>query len=64
MVSAMSMNFPEEVKSGVDVRKTNHKEAEQRRRDSMKQLFIELRDLLPSTTERNLSKIQLLDKGN
>ena len=48
--------------ASLDVRKTNHKYAEQRRRDCIKQCFEDLKGVLPNLTEKNPSKLYILQK--
>ncbi|KAJ3416856.1 hypothetical protein HDV05_008441 [Chytridiales sp. JEL 0842] len=45
-----------------EVKKAIHKEAEQRRRDSLKDCFDRLKDVLPPVDEKNPSKLVLLKK--
>ncbi|KAI9208075.1 uncharacterized protein BJ171DRAFT_233952 [Polychytrium aggregatum] len=59
----LQMQGASDLGQGIEVRKNNHKQAEQRRRDSLKQCFEELGQVLPSLTEKNPSKVHLLKKS-
>ncbi|KAJ3092972.1 hypothetical protein HK102_013762 [Quaeritorhiza haematococci] len=60
---ALGLSYSSNLSSGVEIRKTSHKQAEQRRRDSLKQSFEELKKLLPLQSEKNPSKVFLLKKS-
>ncbi|KAI8802536.1 hypothetical protein BJ742DRAFT_832417 [Cladochytrium replicatum] len=60
----VGLQYSSDITSGVELRKTTHKQAEQRRRDSLKQCFDDLRNLLPNVTEKNPSKLHILRKCN
>lgn len=45
-----------------EIRKSNHKVAEQRRRDAIKQCFDGLRSILPNLTEKIPSRLHILEK--
>lgn len=48
---------------GVQVRKTSHKEAEQKRRDVLKNCFKIVKNVLPPMKEKAPSKVQILKEG-
>jgi hypothetical protein len=50
--------------NGLACKKTNHKEAEQKRRDTLKYSFQLLKSVLPVTKEKSPSKVQILHHGN
>ncbi|OUM68026.1 hypothetical protein PIROE2DRAFT_68751 [Piromyces sp. E2] len=49
--------------SGIEVRKTNHKNAEQKRRDSLKQGFENLKVIVPFISDKNPSKIMIITRS-
>jgi len=49
--------------SGIEVRKTNHKNAEQKRRDSLKQGFENLKVVVPFISDKNPSKIMIITRS-
>jgi hypothetical protein len=50
--------------SGIEVRKTNHKNAEQKRRDSLKQGFENLKNVIPFFSfDKNPSKIMIITRS-
>ncbi|ORX56063.1 hypothetical protein BCR36DRAFT_395791 [Piromyces finnis] len=49
--------------SGIEVRKMNHKNAEQKRRDSLKQGFENLKVVIPSIFDKNPSKIMIITRS-
>jgi len=49
--------------SGIEVRKTNHKNAEQKRRDSLKQGFENLKLVVPFISDKNPSKIMIITRS-
>ncbi|KAI9499952.1 hypothetical protein GGI25_003282 [Coemansia spiralis] len=60
----LGLTYHEGFKTGLEKRRTNHKQAEQKRRDSLKVCFQALRERLPNVDDRLVSKIYLLDKAN
>ncbi|KAI7817992.1 Myc-type, basic helix-loop-helix domain-containing protein, partial [Gamsiella multidivaricata] len=46
-----------------ELRRTSHKAAEQKRRDSLKHCFDDLRNMIPSIQEKSPSKVFLLKKS-
>ncbi|OAQ30229.1 hypothetical protein K457DRAFT_55867, partial [Linnemannia elongata AG-77] len=46
-----------------ELRRTSHKAAEQKRRDSLKNCFDDLRQMIPSIQEKSPSKVFLLKKS-
>ncbi|KAJ2809547.1 hypothetical protein H4R20_000049 [Coemansia guatemalensis] len=59
----LGLTYRTEFKSGLERRRTNHKNAEQKRRDSLKVCFQDLRDRLPEVDPKLVSKIYLLKKA-
>ncbi|KAJ2076936.1 hypothetical protein H4R24_005418 [Coemansia sp. RSA 988] len=59
----LGLTYRTEFKSGLERRRTNHKNAEQKRRDSLKVCFQDLRDRLPNVDPKLVSKIYLLKKA-
>ncbi|KAJ3109094.1 hypothetical protein HDU97_009212 [Phlyctochytrium planicorne] len=59
----LGLDYDGELSSGMEIKRTSHKQAEQRRRDSLKQCFEELKRVLPSLPEKNPSKVYLLKKS-
>ena len=51
------------LKGTMEMRKVNHKIAEQRRRDSIKKCFDELKEMVPHIDERNPSRLYILQKS-
>ncbi|ORX72499.1 hypothetical protein DL89DRAFT_282551 [Linderina pennispora] len=49
---------------GLEKRRTNHKQAEQKRRDSLKLCFDDLKTRLPELNPKLISKIYLLNEAN
>ncbi|KAJ2566197.1 hypothetical protein IW140_005010 [Coemansia sp. RSA 1813] len=60
----LGLNYRTEFKSGLEKRRTNHKQAEQKRRDSLKLCFQDLHHRLPDVDPKQVSKIYLLNKAN
>ncbi|KAJ2559836.1 hypothetical protein EV175_000150 [Coemansia sp. RSA 1933] len=60
----LGLNYRTEFKSGLEKRRTNHKQAEQKRRDSLKTCFQDLHSRLPDVDAKLVSKIYLLNKAN
>ncbi|KAJ2329958.1 hypothetical protein IWW51_000272 [Coemansia sp. RSA 2702] len=61
---ALGLTYRTEFKSGLERRRTNHKNAEQKRRDSLKLCFQDLRVRLPDVDPKLVSKIYLLNHAN
>ncbi|KAJ3055505.1 hypothetical protein HK097_010280 [Rhizophlyctis rosea] len=59
----LGLQYSSDISTGVEIRRTSHKQAEQRRRDSLKQCFEELKLLLPPVEEKNPSKVIILKKA-
>ncbi|KAJ3043577.1 hypothetical protein HDV00_004677 [Rhizophlyctis rosea] len=59
----LGLQYSSDISTGVEIRRTSHKQAEQRRRDSLKQCFEELKQLLPPVEEKNPSKVIILKKA-
>jgi hypothetical protein len=51
------------VSGTIKVKKTSHKEAEQKRRDNLKHHFKIVKQVLPPGRDKNLSKVMILKKG-
>lgn len=49
--------------TSAELRKANHKIAEQRRRDCIKKCFEDIRDVLPNVDEAQPSKLVILQKA-
>ncbi|KAJ2598211.1 hypothetical protein GGF39_002739 [Coemansia sp. RSA 1721] len=60
----LGLKYHKEFKTGLERRRTNHKQAEQKRRDSLKQCFDQLKDKLEDLDPKLVSKIYLLKKAN
>ncbi|KAJ2767821.1 hypothetical protein IWQ57_003796, partial [Coemansia nantahalensis] len=60
----LGLKYHTEFKSGLERRRTNHKQAEQKRRDSLKACFQDLKDRLPGVDPKVASKICLLRSAN
>ncbi|TPX70874.1 hypothetical protein SpCBS45565_g01539 [Spizellomyces sp. 'palustris'] len=58
----LGLKYNKDVTASVEARRDCHKQAEQRRRDSLKQCFDELRRVLPPIHEKNPSKVVVLKK--
>ncbi|KAJ3216533.1 hypothetical protein HDU67_009318 [Dinochytrium kinnereticum] len=59
----LGLDYDGDLSTGVELKRTSHKQAEQRRRDSLKQCFDELKKVLPTLPEKNPSKVYLLKKS-
>ncbi|KAJ2004625.1 hypothetical protein GGI04_002543 [Coemansia thaxteri] len=60
----LGLSYKSEFKSGLERRRTNHKQAEQKRRDSLKSCFQALKTRLPDLDPKLVSKIYLLNRAN
>ncbi|KAJ2812463.1 hypothetical protein H4S07_001386 [Coemansia furcata] len=60
----LGLKYKSEFKSGLERRRTNHKQAEQKRRDSLKTCFQGLKNRLPDLDPKLVSKIYLLNRAN
>ncbi|KAJ2019224.1 hypothetical protein GGI14_001746 [Coemansia sp. S680] len=60
----LGLKYKTEFKSGLERRRTNHKQAEQKRRDSLKTCFQALKNRLPDLDPKLVSKIYLLNRAN
>ncbi|KAJ2158384.1 hypothetical protein GGF46_003809 [Coemansia sp. RSA 552] len=60
----LGLRYHSEFKTGLEKRRTNHKNAEQKRRDSLKLCFQDLRLRLPDVDPKLVSKIYLLNQAN
>ncbi|KAJ2502618.1 hypothetical protein GGH96_000904 [Coemansia sp. RSA 1972] len=60
----LGLTYRSEFKSGLERRRTNHKNAEQKRRDSLKMCFQNLRNRIPDVDPKLVSKIYLLGRAN
>ncbi|KAJ2030497.1 hypothetical protein IWW57_001159 [Coemansia sp. S610] len=60
----LGLTYKTEFKSGLERRRTNHKQAEQKRRDSLKTCFQALKERLPDLDPKLVSKIYLLNRAN
>ncbi|KAJ3014046.1 hypothetical protein HKX48_005384 [Thoreauomyces humboldtii] len=58
----IGLNYEGDVTTTVEAKRDCHKQAEQRRRDTLKHSFEELRHLLPPIEEKNPSKVLVLKK--
>ncbi|ORX90471.1 hypothetical protein K493DRAFT_339990, partial [Basidiobolus meristosporus CBS 931.73] len=58
----IGLKYKVDIQSGMEVRRTNHKTAEQKRRDLLKQCFEDLKSVTPDLNERNISKEYILKK--
>ncbi|KAI8920081.1 hypothetical protein DFJ77DRAFT_226034 [Powellomyces hirtus] len=59
----IGLNYDGDVTTTVEAKRDCHKQAEQRRRDSLKQCFEELRTMLPPIEDKNPSKVLVLKKS-
>ncbi|KAJ3196966.1 hypothetical protein HK101_006827, partial [Irineochytrium annulatum] len=59
----LGLDYDGDLSTGVEMKRTTHKQAEQRRRDSLKHCFEELKKVLPTLPEKNPSKVYLLKKS-
>ncbi|KAJ2723142.1 hypothetical protein GGI07_002845 [Coemansia sp. Benny D115] len=60
----LGLKYRGEFKTGLERRRTNHKQAEQKRRDSLKLCFEDLKGRLTGLDPKLISKIYLLRKAN
>lgn len=59
----LNISYPEGMTQGLEIRRTSHKAAEQKRRDHLKECFESLRTILPDSPEPGASKVAILRKG-
>ena len=59
----LNISYPEGMTQGLEVRRTSHKAAEQKRRDHLKECFEQLRTILPDQPDAMASKVVVLKKG-
>lgn len=59
----LNITYPQGMTQGLEVRRTSHKAAEQKRRDHLKECFEMLRTTLPDRPEPGASKVAILKKG-
>lgn len=63
LCSALGLSYNTDLHSGIELRRTSHKAAEQKRRDSLKHCFDDLRQMIPNIMEKSPSKVFLLKKS-
>ncbi|ORY07579.1 hypothetical protein K493DRAFT_332665 [Basidiobolus meristosporus CBS 931.73] len=61
--TSLGLRYNTDIHSGIELRRTSHKAAEQKRRDSLKQCFENLRSVIPEIEEKAPSKAYLLKKS-
>ncbi|KAK9768856.1 hypothetical protein K7432_000190 [Basidiobolus ranarum] len=61
--ASLGLKYSTDVHSGIELRRTSHKAAEQKRRDSLKQCFENLKNVIPEIDEKAPSKAYLLKKS-
>ncbi|KAI8601252.1 hypothetical protein EDD21DRAFT_112567 [Dissophora ornata] len=61
--TALGLSYNTDLHSGIELRRTSHKAAEQKRRDSLKHCFDDLRHMIPNIQEKSPSKVFLLKKS-
>lgn len=61
--TALGLSYNTDLHSGIEQRRTSHKAAEQKRRDSLKHCFEDLRHMIPNIQEKSPSKVFLLKKS-
>ncbi|KAG0046396.1 hypothetical protein BGZ83_008431 [Gryganskiella cystojenkinii] len=61
--TALGLSYNTDLHSGIELRRTSHKAAEQKRRDSLKHCFEDLRQMIPNIHEKAPSKVFLLKKS-
>ncbi|KAG0070129.1 hypothetical protein BGZ92_004547 [Podila epicladia] len=61
--TALGLSYNTDLHSGIELRRTSHKAAEQKRRDSLKHCFDDLRQMIPNIVEKSPSKVFLLKKS-
>lgn len=59
----LNISYPSGMTQGLEVRRTSHKAAEQKRRDHLKECFEQMRTILPDRPEIGASKVAILKKG-
>lgn len=59
----LNISYPHGMTHGLEVRRTSHKAAEQKRRDHLKECFEQMRTILPDRPEAGASKVAILRKG-
>ncbi|KAG0002637.1 hypothetical protein BGZ79_002574 [Entomortierella chlamydospora] len=57
------LSYNTDLHSGIELRRTSHKAAEQKRRDSLKHCFDDLRQMIPNIVDKAPSKVFLLKKS-
>ncbi|KAF9953571.1 hypothetical protein BGZ72_005324 [Mortierella alpina] len=57
------LSYNTDLHSGIELRRTSHKAAEQKRRDSLKHCFEDLRQMIPNIVDKAPSKVFLLKKS-
>ncbi|ORY79379.1 hypothetical protein BCR37DRAFT_394117 [Protomyces lactucae-debilis] len=62
-LNQMGVSYPTGMTAGLENRRTSHKQAEQKRRDHLKESFELLRNILPDKLDAGASKVVLLRKG-
>ncbi|KAG0289226.1 hypothetical protein BGZ96_007176 [Linnemannia gamsii] len=61
--TALGLSYNTDLHSGIELRRTSHKAAEQKRRDSLKHCFDDLRHMIPNIVDKAPSKVFLLKKS-
>ncbi|KAG0206483.1 hypothetical protein BGX28_002066 [Mortierella sp. GBA30] len=61
--TALGLSYNTDLHSGIELRRTSHKAAEQKRRDSLKHCFEDLRQMIPNIVDKAPSKVFLLKKS-
>ncbi|KAK3825876.1 MAG: hypothetical protein J3Q66DRAFT_328809 [Benniella sp.] len=61
--TALGLSYSSDLHSGIELRRTSHKAAEQKRRDSLKHCFDDLREMIPNIVDKAPSKVFLLKKS-
>lgn len=59
----LNITYPQGMTQGLEVRRTSHKAAEQKRRDHLKECFEQLRTILPVQPDAGASKVAILKAG-
>lgn len=59
----LNISYPQGMTQGLEVRRTSHKAAEQKRRDHLKESFELMRTILPERPDPGASKVAILKKG-
>ncbi|KAJ1977059.1 hypothetical protein H4R35_002441 [Dimargaris xerosporica] len=60
----LGLTYDHDLHSNLEQRRTSHKAAEQKRRDSLKRCFDHLKSKLPDLDEKLISKVYLLNKAS